>query len=87
MSASSYQLNKFTGVASGMNSSLNATLYAANKASQYNLKTVNIKLNDKQNQSTSVINSRSNSKTSIKDHEKPVTAADRVLALAKHNSA
>ena len=80
-------MNKFTGVAGGMNSSLNATLLAANKASQYNLKTVNIRLNDKQNQSKSVINSRSNSKTSIKDHEKPVMTADIVLALAKHNSA
>ena len=58
-----------------MNTSLNATLFAANKASHYNLKTVNIKLTDKQNQSTSMINSRSNSKNSIKDLDKHVITA------------
>ena len=70
-----------------MNTSLNATLFAANKASHYNLKTVNIKLTDKQNQSTSMINSRSNSKNSIKDLEKHVSTAGKVLSLAKPNSA
>ena len=47
MSASSYQLQKFTTNVSSTNNSLNATMFAANKASQYNLKTVNIRLTDK----------------------------------------
>ena len=49
MSASSYQLQKFTTNVSTTNNSLNATMFAANKASQYNLKTVNIRLTDKHN--------------------------------------
>ena len=65
MSASSYQLQKLTTNMSSMNTSLNSTMFAANKASQYNLKTVNISLTGKHDQN--MIKSRSHSKGSIKE--------------------
>ena len=65
MSASSYQLQKLTTNMSSMNNSLNSTMFAANKASQYNLKTVNISLTGKYDQT--MIKSRSHSKGSIKE--------------------